>query len=101
MKTIEVVQMEREDLKVAMSDVLSEIVKDSILAPYEGRLVDSKTARQILRISEATLYRYVDSGLLQPWDRSARTMQFDLRYLLEFNIKQVKNRKQFSHGTIS
>lgn len=81
------------ELEGAMRNVLTEIVTDSILSRYEGTLVGTKEAAKILRVDEQTVRDYVKFKKFEAVEHSGRNLQFDLRYLLEFNINEVKGRK--------
>lgn len=83
------------DLKDAMIETLQEVAADSILKKYEGRLVGKNAACEVLGIGSATLYRYIDRQLLVPVDRTGRDYAFDLRYLLEFNITEIKRKRLY------
>lgn len=82
-----------EVLEEAIDKAMGKVLGDNLLSRYEGRRVDARAAMQILGISQATLYRYVESGILKPEDRTGQNYYFDLRYLLEFNIRAIKGNR--------
>ena len=58
------------DLKSAMSDMLTTIIKESVLAPYLFRSVNLTTACDILGISKPTIYRYIKDRKLIPLENA-------------------------------
>ena len=88
-----VYEMTPETLKEAIKQAQSEVLADVLLSRYEGRKIKTSSAAQVLGISLESIYKYVDAGWLLPEEREGRNYSFDLRYLLEFNIKGIKGKK--------
>ena len=90
----QVYEVSAEDFEKAIESKLSQIVKDSLLSRYENIIVSAPTACEILGIHITTLYRYVGSGILSPFDHQAKAdYKFNLRMLLEFNMNDVKHKR--------
>lgn len=82
-------EVNSHELKTAMVEVLSELTSNAILNRYQGRLVGTKTAAEILGIKEQTVLIYIQANKLKAI-RESRVYKFDLKYLLSFNIEDIK-----------
>ena len=78
------------DLKSAIDVILSDLVKNSILAPYQYRIIGTMAACEILGISESTIRRYIKDRKLIPLESKSNHHHFSLKDLLEFNIAKIK-----------
>ena len=81
------------DLKSAIADILSDMVKNSTLAPYQYRIVGTMAACEILGISETTIRQYIKDRKLIPLESRSIHHHFSLRYLLEFPITEIKSHR--------
>lgn len=86
-------KLERDDLKEAIKEVLGEVLAENYFLRYEGIIVGSTTACEILKITNDTLYKYIKLGYIEPIERSGTNYKFDLAYLHRLNIKSIKGRK--------
>jgi hypothetical protein len=89
-------KVNKEDFKQALLEVISEEIKDSVYNRFESTIVDSKAACQILRVSPATLHRYVNSGHLQTEPRNKNDKyNFSLGYLLRQDSKIISRKIRY------
>lgn len=78
-----------EVLEQAIEKAIQKIQVNDLFARHDGTMVSFKTAQEVLRMSEATLYRYIKSGLIDA-ERRGKLYIFDLGYILRFDRKQAK-----------
>ena len=87
MTTKQVFEVSAEDFEKAIENKLSQIVKDSVLAKYDDRIVCASTVCEILAIHVTTLYRYIGAGMIKPIDHKEKAeYRFNLRMILEFDM---------------
>jgi len=94
-----VYETSHEDLKQAIKDVLKTEIEDKVLDKFINIQVDSKAACQILQISNSSLNRYIEAGLIQPEQRSSEKehRKFRLSTLLRLDISDVKRKYRYSY----
>lgn len=77
----------REDLTGLMGDMFAQ--------RYEGRLVDSKTAAQLLGITVSTLNRWIEYRLVRVENNGGpkrEVRKFDMAYLLGLDVQDIKRK---------
>lgn len=77
----------REDLTALMGDMFAQ--------RYEGRLVDSRTAAQLLGITVSTLDRWIERRLVHTENgetEKREVRKFDMAYILGLDIQDIKRK---------
>lgn len=77
----------REDLTALMGDMFAQ--------RYEGRLVDSRTAAQLLGITVSTLDRWIERRLVHTENEETEKREvrkFDMAYILGLDIQEIKKK---------
>lgn len=87
-----VYESSKEDLKGAISESIAELIHEAEFARFQGIIYNTDEACKLLRISAPTLYDYIDRGLIAA-NKEGKNWKFDLRDLLEFNVRLVKGKK--------
>ncbi len=94
MKEKQIYEVNAEDFATAIRETLGEIASDNIYSRFEGRIVSTETACEVLGVSQRTLYRYIGAGLIAPQERGDNEdYKFNLRTLLETNVMKHKHTK--------
>lgn len=92
-----VYQLNAEDFKKAIREVISEEIKEGVYNRFEAILVDSKAACSILQMSDRTLFQYIKDGYLETEPRPAGgDMKFRLSYLLRIDVVSLRKMKRYS-----
>ena len=76
-----------EDVADAMIQRMIPLLNDIAFAKYEGQLVTTEVACEILKCSCSTLLKRITDKSIVPTERSGKIYQFDLKYLLTLNLK--------------
>lgn len=78
-----------EVLDKALEKAMARIRENDQFARHDGTMVSFKTACEVLRMSEPTLYRYIQSGLIDA-ERRGKLYTFDLGYLLRYDRRKAR-----------
>ena len=96
-----ILQCEEDDLRKVISELELDRQREKVLARYEGILVKTPTVADLLKVDVKTVNDYVHQGLFETAGHKGKHKQFDLRYILEFNIQPIKHKKYAKlHSTI-
>lgn len=80
-----------DDLKQALSEVVREQVEDKVYNRFYNAFVDCKTIGTIHNLSQNTVTRYIQDGILTP---EPGTKKFRLSEILKLDLTTIKHRKK-------
>ena len=84
-------KMSAEDLKKAIRDELKEQVEEKVYNRFYSILVDCKTTATILNISQSSVTRYINDGILTP---EPGTKKFRLSSILKTDLSTIYRKRK-------
>ncbi|MCK9629130.1 MAG: hypothetical protein M0R37_11135 [Bacteroidales bacterium] len=88
-----------DNLALLSTSDLKSFLGEVIVERYAHVEVDSHTVRQILKISQSTLNRYVDNNLLKVTNRGEGDRKFNLAEILYLNKEEMKRQNRTINRT--
>ena len=84
-----------EQMYIINREDLTALMGDMFVQRYEGRLVDSRTAAQLLGITVSTLDRWIERRLVHTENEETgkrEVRKFDMAYILGLDIQDIKRK---------
>lgn len=90
--------MTKDNIALFDKDDLKDFMKEVVIEKFSYTEVDTHTVRQILKISQSTVNRYVENGLLKVTNQEG-DRRFNLADILYINKEEIKRENRLINRT--